>query len=221
MMLDLQEISRRTAKDLLEIGAVFLRPQEPFTWTSGILSPVYCDNRLTLSAPDVRRHIEESFAALVREKYPDCEMLMGTSTSGIPHAAIVADILALPMGYVRGGAKAHGRGKQIEGKIKKGTKTVVVEDLISTGGSVIEVVETLRDAGAAVQGIISIFTYNMQKGLQNLDAVHVENTSLTSLDRLLDVALADGTINMSEKDALLRFRDAPGDISWQDALAGV
>ena len=178
------------AKDLLTIGAVFFRPDEPFTWASGIKSPVYCDNRLTLTAPEVRTHIEEGFAALIREKYPEAEVLMGTATAGIAHAAITAHILGLPMGYVRGSAKDHGRQNRIEGKLDKGAKTVVVEDLISTGGSVIETVEALREAGAEVLGVVSIFTYNMRRGLERMAAAGVENTSLTDFDTVAEAAAA-------------------------------
>ncbi len=213
-----QSLARRVAADLLSIGAVFLRPDEPFTWASGILSPVYCDNRLTLSDPLARGHVEEGFAELVRTKYPQCEMLMGTSTSGIPHAAITAHLLGLPMGYVRGGAKSHGRNNQIEGKCLPGQKVVVVEDLISTGGSVLEVVQALREAGAQVLGIISIFTYDMQKGLDNLAAANVENTSLTDFGTLVGVAAETGYIQPSAKQALLAFRDNPGDPAWRDML---
>ncbi|MDR3314121.1 MAG: orotate phosphoribosyltransferase [Oscillospiraceae bacterium] len=213
-----KETANRIAADLLSIRAVFLRPTEPFTWASGILSPVYCDNRLTLSDPLARGHVEDGFAELMRAKYPDCEILMGTSTSGIPHAAIVAHLLGLPMGYVRGDAKAHGRNNQIEGRLLPGQKVVVVEDLISTGGSVLEVVEALRTAGAQVQGIISIFTYNMQKGLDRLAAADVENTSLTSFDALVEVAAETGYIEPAAKAALLAFRDNPGDAAWREKL---
>ena len=213
------DLSRRIAADLLSIRAVFLRPEEPFTWASGILSPVYCDNRLTLSDTLVRGHVEDGFAELIRAKYPQCEMLMGTSTSGIPHAAIAAHLLELPMGYVRGGAaKAHGRNKQIEGALLPGQKVVVVEDLISTGGSCIEVVEVLRAAGAEVLGIVSIFTYDMRKGLDNLAAANIGNTSLTTFDALVDVAAETGYIKPEAKEALLAFRDNPADEGWRERL---
>lgn len=205
-----QEIARA----LLSIGAVFLRPGEPFTWASGIKSPIYCDNRLTLSAPAVREKVEAGLAALVREHYPSCEMLMGTSTAGIAHAAIVATILDLPMGYVRGSAKDHGRGNRIEGKMAPGTKVVVVEDLISTAGSAVEVVETLREEGAEVLGIVSIFTYGMKKGLDRLQAAGVQNRSLSNLDTLVEVAASDGLIAPEWKERILRFRDNPSDESW-------
>ena len=182
------------AKDLLSIGAVFFRPEEPFTWASGIKSPVYCDNRLTLTAPKVRNDVENSLAKVIKENYPDCEVLMGTSTAGIAHAAITGHILDMPMGYVRSGNKDHGRQNQIEGKLEKGQKVVVVEDLISTGGSVIEVVEALREAGADVLGIVSIFTYGMQKGLDRLAAANVKNISLTNFDTIAQVAADEGYI---------------------------
>lgn len=207
-------MKRAISKELLSIGAVFLRPDEPFTWASGIKSPIYCDNRLTLSAPAVRSQIEEGLARLVREKFPDCEILMGTSTAGIPHAAIVASILDLPMGYVRGSAKDHGRTNRIEGKLLPGQKTVVVEDLISTGGSVIDVVDALREEGAEVLGIVSIFTYNMEKSRTRLDAAHVVNYSLTDLDTLVEVAAEEGYIAPADIDRLKRFRDDPDDASW-------
>ena len=207
-----------TARDLLAIKAVFLRPQEPFTWASGIKSPIYCDNRLTLSDPDVRTLVEKSLKKVIEEEYPDCEVLMGTSTAGIAHAAIVAHLMELPMGYVRGGAKDHGRNNQIEGKLEAGQKVVVVEDLISTGGSVVEVVEVLRAAGAQVLGIASIFTYGMQKGVEKLAAAGVKNVSLSNLDVLLDVAEDIGELRPGQKEALLRFRDNPADESWMSAL---
>jgi orotate phosphoribosyltransferase len=202
------------AKSLLSIGAVFFRPDEPFTWASGIKSPVYCDNRLTLTAPSVRLDIENALAAAVKAHYPDCEVLMGTSTAGIAHAAITAHILSLPMGYVRSGAKIHGRQNQIEGKLKKGQKTVVIEDLISTGGSVIEVVEVLREAGADVLGIVSIFTYGMKKGLDRLDEAGVKNVSLTSFDTVAQVAADEGYIAADDIKRLISFRDNPSDESW-------
>ena len=207
-------MEKSIAKDLLSIGAVFLRPDEPFTWASGIKSPIYCDNRLTLSEPQVRDQIENALSKVVQEKYPDCEILMGTSTAGIPHAAIVANLLGLPMGYVRGSAKDHGRTNRIEGKLLPGQKAVVVEDLISTGGSVIDVVEALREAGAEVLGIVSIFTYNMQKSKDRLSAAKVQNNSLTDFDTLVQVAAQEGYISLSDIDRLRRFRDNPRDESW-------
>ena len=195
------------AKELLSIGAVFLRPEEPFTWASGIKSPIYCDNRLTLSAPSVRAKIEAGLATLVREHFPECEALMGTSTAGIAHAAITATLLGLPMGYVRGEAKSHGRTNRIEGKLEPGTKVVVVEDLISTGGSVIDVVEALREAGAEVLGIVSIFTYGLHKGIERLKAADVVNYSLSNLDALVDVAVAEKYITPAQKQQILEFRN--------------
>ena len=202
------------ANDLLSIGAVFLRPDRPFTWASGIKSPIYCDNRLTLSAPRVREQIEDGLAKLVKQYYPQCEMLMGTSTAGIAHAAITATLLDLPMGYVRGEAKSHGRTNRIEGKLEPGTKVVVVEDLISTGGSAIECVEALREAGADVLGIVSIFTYGMKKGLERLESARTENHSLCNLDVLVEVAAEEGRIGQEWKDRILAFRDNPSDESW-------
>lgn len=202
------------AKDLLSIGAVFFRPEEPFTWASGIKSPVYCDNRLTLTAPKVRNDVENSLAKVIKENYPDCEVLMGTSTAGIAHAAITAHILDMPMGYVRSGNKDHGRQNQIEGKLEKGQKVVVVEDLISTGGSVIEVVDALRDAGAEVLGIVSIFTYGMQKGLDRLAAANVKNISLTNFDTIAQVAADEGYIKPEDVQKLIAFRNNPSDESW-------
>lgn len=202
------------AKALLSIRAVFLRPNEPFTWASGIKSPIYCDNRLTLSYPEVRTLIDEALAEKAKELYPDVEMLMGTSTAGIAHAAIAADRLGIPMGYVRGSAKDHGRQNQIEGRCESGTKVVVIEDLISTGGSVLECVDPLREAGAEVLGIVSIFTYGMQRGLDRLPADNVENTSLCDLDTLVEVAAAEGYIEETDKARLLHFRDNPSDESW-------
>ena len=207
-------MERNIAKDLLSIGAVFLRPEEPFTWASGIKSPIYCDNRLTLSAPAVRKRVEAGLADLVRRFYPDCEMLMGTSTAGIAHAAITATLLGLPMGYVRGEAKTHGRTNRIEGRLDPGTKVVVVEDLISTGGSAIECVEALREAGAKVLGIVSIFTYGMQKGLDRIAEAQTENHSLCNLDVLVDVAVKEGRIAPQWKERILAFRDNPSDESW-------
>lgn len=202
------------AKDLLSIGAVFFRPQEPFTWASGIKSPVYCDNRLTLTAPKVRDDVENSLAKVIKENYPECEVLMGTSTAGIAHAAITAHILDMPMGYVRSGSKDHGRQNQIEGKLEKGQKVVVVEDLISTGGSVIEVVDALRDAGAEVLGIVSIFTYGMQKGIDRLAAANVKNISLTNFDTIAQVAADEGYIKPEDVQRLIAFRNNPSDESW-------
>lgn len=195
------------AKELLSIGAVFLRPEEPFTWASGIQSPIYCDNRLTLSAPAVRNLVEAGLAALVREHFPQCEALMGTSTAGIAHAAITATLLGLPMGYVRGEAKSHGRTNRIEGRLDPGTKVVVVEDLISTGGSVIDVVNALREAGAEVLGIVSIFTYGIRKGLERLAAAQVTNYSLSNLDALVDVAVEEKYITPAQKEQILEFRN--------------
>ncbi len=209
-----EEINVLIAKDLLKIKAVFFRPDEPFTWASGIKSPVYCDNRLTLTAPEVRTDVEKSLAQIIGEEYPQVEVLMGTSTAGIAHAAITAHLMGLPMGYVRSGAKDHGRGNQIEGKLEQGQKTVVVEDLISTGGSVIEVVEALREAGAQVLGIASIFTYGMQKGLDRLAAAQVRNISLCDFDTLIEVAAQEGYIQPEACDRLRRFRDNPSDESW-------
>jgi len=202
------------AADLLSIGAVFLRPENPFTWASGIKSPIYCDNRLTLSAPAVREHVEAGLAEMVRKYYPQAEMLMGTSTAGIAHAAITATILNLPMGYVRGEAKSHGRNNKIEGKMEPGTKVVVIEDLISTGGSSIEVVEALREAGADVLGIVSIFTYGMQKGLDRIAAANTENHSLCNLDALVEVAAEKEYIRPEDKVRILKFRSNPSDESW-------
>ena len=208
------EIKELIAKDLLKIKAVFFRPDEPFTWASGIKSPVYCDNRLTLTAPEVRNDVENSLAAVIREKYPEAEVLMGTSTAGIAHAAITAHIMGLPMGYVRSGAKDHGRQNQIEGRLEPGQKVVVVEDLISTGGSVIEVVNVLREAGAEVLGIVSIFTYGMKKGLERLAAANVENTSLTDFDVIARVAAEEGYLAPADVERLIRFRNDPSDESW-------
>ncbi len=207
-------MEKKIAKDLLSIGAVFLRPEQPFTWASGIKSPIYCDNRLTLTAPEVRNHVEEGLAELIRKHYPEGEVLMGTSTAGIAHAAITATILNLPMGYVRSGSKDHGRGNQIEGKLEKGQKVVVVEDLISTAGSCIEVVEALRNAGADVLGIVSIFTYGMQKGLDRLAAAEAKNYSLSNLDALVEVAAEEGYIKAEDKERILKFRNNPSDESW-------
>ncbi len=208
------EISKKIAKDLLKIQAVFLSPDKPFTWASGIKSPVYCDNRLTLTAPEVRTDVENGLKALIEENYPDAEVLMGTSTAGIAHAAITAHLMGLPMGYVRSGNKDHGRQNRIEGKLKKGQKVVVVEDLISTGGSVIDVVDALREAGAEVLGIVSIFTYGMQKGLDRLAAAEVKNISLTNLDVLSEVAADEGYIKPEDVSRLIAFRNNPSDESW-------
>ncbi|MCQ2475041.1 MAG: orotate phosphoribosyltransferase [Clostridia bacterium] len=202
------------AKDLLKIKAVFFRPEEPFTWASGIKSPVYCDNRLTLTAPEVRTDVENGLAKLIKENYPEAEVLMGTSTAGIAHAAITAHILNMPMGYVRSGAKDHGRQNQIEGKLEAGQKVVVVEDLISTGGSVIEVVNVLREAGAEVLGIVSIFTYGMQKGLDRLAAAEIKNISLTNFDVIAEVAAEEGYIKPEDIKKLIAFRNNPSDESW-------
>jgi len=203
----MKELSEQIAADLLRIKAVFLRPSEPFTWASGIKSPIYCDNRLTLSDIAVREDVENGLASLVRQHYSQAEVLMGTSTAGIAHAAITATKLNLPMGYVRSGAKDHGRQNQIEGRLLPGQKVVVVEDLISTAGSCLEVVEVLREAGAEVLGIVSIFTYGMQKGLDRLAAANVENRSLTNLDVLAGVAVKEGYISEKEKNELIQFRD--------------
>lgn len=208
------EIKVLIAKDLLKIKAVFLRPEEPFTWASGIKSPVYCDNRLTLTAPDVRNDVENALAQVIRENYPDVQVLMGTSTAGIAHAAITGHIMGLPMGYVRSGAKDHGRQNQIEGRLEKGEKVVVVEDLISTGGSVLEVVQVLRDAGADVLGIASIFTYGMKKGLERLAAANVKNISLTDFDCVAQVAAEEGYISADAVKKLMAFSDNPSDESW-------
>lgn len=208
------DIKTTVAKDLLSIGAVFLRPDEPFTWASGIKSPIYCDNRLILTAPEARVHVESAIAETVRREYPEAEVLMGTSTAGIAHAAIAAHLLNMPMGYVRSGKKDHGRGNQIEGKLLPGQKVVVIEDLISTGGSVIEVVEALREAGAVVLGIVSIFTYGMQKGLDRLAAANVRNLSLTDLDTIAAIAVEENYIRAEDEARLLKFRANPSDESW-------
>ena len=202
------------AKALLGIKAVFLRPEEPFTWASGIKSPIYCDNRLILTAPEARNTVENALAETIRQEYPDVEVLMGTSTAGIAHAAIVGHIMGLPMGYVRSGNKDHGRQNRIEGKLEKGQKVVVVEDLISTGGSCIEVVEALREAGAEVLGIVSIYTYGMQKGLDRLAAANVRNVSLTNFDVTVEVAAEEGYIRPEDKERLIAFRNNPSDESW-------
>lgn len=208
-------IKEQIAKDLLSIGAVFLRPEEPFTWASGIKSPIYCDNRLTLTAPEVRNHVENALAETIRKEYPDCEVLMGTSTAGIAHAAITAHLMGLPMGYVRSGAKDHGRNNQIEGKLEKGQKVVVVEDLISTAGSVLEVVNVLREAGANVLGVVSIFTYGMKKGLERLADANVKNISLSDFDAVAEVAAREGYIKDADIARLMAFRNNPNDESWR------
>ena len=203
------------AKQLLRIKAVFLRPNDPFTWASGIKSPIYCDNRLILTDTEARKIVEEAIAKTVKDKYPEAEVLMGTSTAGIAHAAIAGWLLNLPMGYVRGGNKDHGRGNRIEGKLEKGNKVVVIEDLISTAGSCIEVVEALREAGADVLGVVSIFTYGMEKGKERLKAANVENHSLTNFDTLCKVAVEEGYINPNEELKLKTFMSNPSDPSWQ------
>jgi len=207
-------LEREIAKDLLSINAVFLRPDEPFTWASGIKSPIYCDNRLTLTAPLVRTHVEEGLKSLIEEHFPEAEVLMGTSTAGIAHAAITAHLMGLPMGYVRGSNKDHGRANRIEGKLEKGQKVVVVEDLISTAGSSVETVLALREAGAEVLGIVSIFTYGMKKGLDKLEENKVINYSLSNLDALVEVASETGYIKEEDKARILKFRDNPSDESW-------
>ncbi len=212
-------MQKQIAKDLLSIKAVFFRPDEPFTWASGIKSPVYCDNRLTLTAPEVRTHIENGLASLIKEHYPEAEVLMGTSTAGIAHAAITAHILDMPMGYVRSGKKDHGRQNQIEGRLEKGQKVVVVEDLISTGGSVIEVVEVLREAGAEVLGVVSIFTYGMKKGLVRLEEANVKNISLTNFDVIAEIAAEEGYIREEDVARLIAFRNNPSDESWIQGAA--
>ena len=208
------DIQKLIAKDLLSIKAVFFRPNEPFTWASGIKSPVYCDNRLTLTAPAVRTDVESALAETIKREYPEAEVLMGTSTAGIAHAAITAHLMGLPMGYVRSGAKDHGRQNQIEGKLEKGQKVVVVEDLISTGGSVIEVVNVLREAGAEVLGIVSIFTYGMQKGLKRLEEANVKNVSLTNFDVIAEIAAEENYIEKADVARLIAFRNNPSDESW-------
>ena len=212
-----EELNRKIAQDLLKIKAVFFRPEEPFTWASGIKSPVYCDNRLTLTAPEVRTDVEKGLAQLIDEEYPGVEVLMGTSTAGIAHAAITAHLMGLPMGYVRTGAKDHGRKNRIEGRLVPGQKVVVVEDLISTGGSAIDTVEALREAGAEVLGIVSIFTYGMQKGLDRLAKAAVKNVSLTNFDVIARVAAEEGYIREEDIRRLIAFRDHPEDGSWREA----
>ena len=210
----MESTARRIAEDLLSIRAVFFRPDEPFTWASGIKSPVYCDNRLILTAPDVRTEVETALMQTIRREYPDAEVLMGTSTAGIAHAAITAQMMGLPMGYVRSSSKDHGRQNQIEGRLEKGQKVVVVEDLISTGGSVLEVVNVLREAGAEVLGIVSIFTYGMKKGLERLAAAKVRNVSLTNFDVIAQVAAEQKYIKPEDVARLLQFRNDPSDESW-------
>ena len=207
-------MEKKIAKDLLKIKAVFFRPDEPFTWASGIKSPVYCDNRLTLTAPEVRLDVEQGLAQLIKENYPEAEVLMGTSTAGIAHAAITAHLLNMPMGYVRSGAKDHGRQNQIEGRLEPGQKVVVVEDLISTGGSVLEVVDVLRQAGADVLGVVSIFTYGMKKGLERLAEANVKNVSLTNFDVVAEAAAEEGYIKPEDVQRLIAFRNNPSDESW-------
>lgn len=210
----MQNVKETIAKDLLKIKAVFFRPEQPFTWASGIKSPVYCDNRLTLTAPEVRNDVENALAAVIRSEYPEAEVLMGTSTAGIAHAAITAHILGMPMGYVRSGAKDHGRQNQIEGKLEKGEKVVVVEDLISTGGSVLEVVDVLREAGAEVLGIVSIFTYGMKKGVERLQSAGVKNVSLCDFDTIAKVAAEENYIRPQDVQRFIAFRNNPSDESW-------
>ena len=212
-------LEKTIAHDLLSIGAVFLRPDDPFTWASGIKSPIYCDNRLTLTAPAVRTHVEEGLVDVICKHYPEVEVLMGTSTAGIAHAAIVGHLMGLPMGYVRSGNKDHGRQNRIEGKLLPGQKVVVVEDLISTGGSCIEVVEALREAGADVLGVVSIFTYGLSKGVKRLEAANVKNVSLSNFDVIAEVAAEEGYIAKEDVARLLRFRANPDDESWMEAKA--
>ena len=210
----MEHINVRVANRLLEIRAVFLRPQEPFTWASGIKSPIYCDNRLILTAPEARNEVEQAIADAVKREYPAAEVLMGTATAGIAHAAIAAHLLGLPMGYVRSGNKDHGRQNRIEGRLDKGEKVVVIEDLISTGGSVLETVEALREAGAEVLGVVSIFTYGMKKGIERMAAANVKNVSLTDLDTIAQVGAAEGYISQEDVARLLKFRENPSDESW-------
>lgn len=212
----MENMEKKIASCLLEIKAVFLRPQEPFTWASGIKSPIYCDNRLTLSYPHIRNQVEQGLAENIRKHYPDCEVVAGTSTAGIAHAALVADILGLPMCYVRSSAKDHGRNNQIEGKVEKGQKVVVVEDLISTGGSVIEVVNVLREVGAEVLGIASIFTYGMQKGIDRMQEAQVKNVSLSNYDALVEVAVEQDYIKAEDVKKLQAFQKNPSDSGWMD-----
>ena len=213
-----EELNRKIAQDLLKIKAVFFRPEEPFTWASGIKSPVYCDNRLTLSAPEVRTDVEKGLAQIIGEEYPSVEVLVGTSTAGIAHAAITGYLMGLPMGYVRAGAKDHGRQNQIEGRLEAGQKVVVVEDLISTGGSVLEVVDVLRQAGAEVLGVASIFTYGMKKGIERLTAANVKNVSLTNFDAIAEEAAKEGYIRPEDISRLIRFRNDPADESWRETV---
>ena len=213
-----KEIEKAVAKSLLKIKAVFLSPEKPFTWASGIKSPIYCDNRLILSDPEARKVVENAIAETVKNMYPEAESLMGTSTAGIAHAAIAAWILDKPMGYVRGSAKDHGRNNRIEGKLEPGTKVVVIEDLISTAGSCIDVVEALREAEAEVLGVVSIFTYGMQKGLDRLEAANVKNISLSNLDTLLEVAVEENYVTPTQAEAIKAFRANPSDPSWQEKL---
>ncbi|MBR5229366.1 MAG: orotate phosphoribosyltransferase [Firmicutes bacterium] len=208
------ELKKKIAEGLLSIEAVFLRPEEPFTWASGIKSPIYCDNRLTLTAPEVRTAVEEGLAQTVKQHYPECEVLMGTSTAGIARAAIVGHLMNLPMGYVRSSAKDHGRTNQIEGRLFPGQKVVVIEDLISTGGSAIDCVKVLREAGAEVLGIASIFTYGMKKGIEKMADAEVKNVSLCDLDALVEVAADTGYIKAEDKERILKFRENPSDESW-------
>ena len=210
----MKDLKKTIARDLLAIKAVFFRPEQPFIWASGIKSPVYCDNRLTLTATEARLNVENGLAEIISENYPEVQVLMGTSTAGIAHAAITAHIMGLPMGYVRSGAKDHGRQNQIEGKLEKGQKVVVVEDLISTGGSVLEVVNVLREAGAEVLGVASIFTYGMKKGIERLEAENVKNVSLTDFDTVAEVAAEEGYISKNDVERLIRFRNDPSDESW-------
>lgn len=210
----MENLSKEIAKDLLKIEAIFLKPEDPFTWASGIKSPIYCDNRLTLSSPEVRTRIEQGLAKIIKENYPEADVLMGTSTAGIAHAAITADILNLPMGYVRGSSKDHGRKNQIEGRLEKGQKVVVIEDLVSTGGSVIDVVNVLREAGAEVLGIASIFKYNMEKSKIKLEEAKVKNVSLSNFDVMVEVASEEGYIKPEDKERLIAFRNNPSDESW-------
>lgn len=207
-------MKKEIAKGLLSIQAVFLRPDEPFTWASGIKSPIYCDNRLTLTAPEVRTKVEEGLMNVIKEHYPECEVIMGTSTAGIAHAAIVGHMMGLPMGYVRSSAKDHGRTNKIEGRLEAGQKVVVIEDLISTGGSVLDTVEALREVGAEVLGVASIFTYGMQKGLDRMAAANVKNVSLSDLDNLVEVAAEEGYIKAEDVERLIKFRNNPSDESW-------
>ena len=207
-------MKKEIAKGLLSIQAVFLRPDEPFTWASGIKSPIYCDNRLTLTAPAVRTKVEEGLMSVIKEHYPECEVIMGTSTAGIAHAAIVGHMMGLPMGYVRSSAKDHGRTNKIEGKLEAGQKVVVIEDLISTGGSVLDTVTALREVGAEVLGVASIFTYGMQKGLDRMAAADVKNVSLSDLDTLVEVAAEEGYIKAEDVERLIKFRNNPSDESW-------